>query len=51
MARGFGSSPNELGSYDAVLKSIASTPGSISYIDSSRVNDSVKVLMVVSNFD
>ena len=51
IARGAGNSPSELGSYDAVLKSIASTPGSIGYIDSSRVNDSVKVLFVVSNFD
>ncbi len=50
MARGAGSPPSELGSHDAVLKSIASTPGSIGYIDASKVDSSVKVLLTVSNF-
>ena len=50
IAVGAGSSPSEMGSHDAVLKSIASTPGSISYIDASKVNDSVKVLFTVSDF-
>lgn len=50
MATGGGSSPVELGSHDAVLKSVASTPGSIGYIDSSKVDDSVKVLLTISNF-
>jgi ABC-type phosphate transport system substrate-binding protein len=39
--------PVELGSYTAVLNSVASTPGGISYIDSHLVNDKVKVLMVL----
>ena len=50
IARGAGSPPSELGSHDAVLKSIANTPGSIGYIDASKVDDSVKVLLTVSNF-
>lgn len=50
IATGGGNSPDELGSHDAVLKSVASTPGSIGYIDSSKVDDSVKVLLTVSNF-
>ena len=50
ISTGAGNSPEELGSYDAILKSVASTPGSIGYIDTSRVNDSVKVLLVVSDF-
>ena len=50
MARGAGSPPSELGSHDAVLKSIASTPGSIGYIDASKVDSTVKVLLTVSNF-
>ena len=51
IAVGTGSSPTELGSHDAVLKSIANTPGSIGYIDASKVNDSVKVLFTVSDFN
>lgn len=39
--------PSELSSHTAVLKSVASTPGAISYIDSRVVNDTVKVLMVL----
>ena len=50
MARGAGSPPSELGSHDAVLKSIANTPGSIGYIDASKVDSTVKVLLTVSNF-
>ena len=51
MARGAGSPPSELGSHDAVLKSIASTPGSIGYIDASKVDGSVKVLLTVSHHE
>lgn len=50
IAVGGGNSPAELASHDAVLKSIASTPGSIGYIDASKVNSSVKVLMTVTGF-
>ena len=50
IAVGGGNSPTELASHEAVLKSIASTPGSISYIDASKVNASVKVLMTVTSF-
>ena len=46
-----GSSPVELNSYDEVLRSVAKTPGSISYIDARMVNDSVKVLFTITDFD
>ncbi|MFC0351220.1 substrate-binding domain-containing protein [Undibacterium danionis] len=36
--------PKELSSDDEVLKFVASTPGAIAYIDSSKVNKSVKVV-------
>ena len=51
MATGSGNSPVELNSYDEVLRSVANTPGSISYIDTRMVNDSVKVLFTVKDFD
>ncbi|MBT8129810.1 MAG: phosphate ABC transporter substrate-binding protein [Gammaproteobacteria bacterium] len=51
MATNSGSSPAELNSYKEVLRSVAKTPGSISYIDSSMVNDSVKVLFTIEDFD
>ncbi|MBT8120331.1 MAG: phosphate ABC transporter substrate-binding protein [Gammaproteobacteria bacterium] len=51
IAVGAGSSPTELGSHSAVLKSIANTPGSIGYIDASKVDDSVKVILIVQNFN
>jgi len=51
IAVGTGNSPTELSSYKAVLKSIASTPGSIGYIDASKVDDTVKVLLTVRDFD
>ena len=43
--------PAELESHEEVLLSIASTPSSIGYIDASKVDDSVKVLMMVSDFE
>nr|WP_315484451.1 substrate-binding domain-containing protein [uncultured Undibacterium sp.] len=36
--------PKELASDDEILKFVASTPGAIAYIDSSKVNKTVKVL-------
>ena len=51
MSTGIGHSPDELNSYEAVLQSIANTPGSISYIDASKVDDTVKVLFTVTSFD
>jgi ABC-type phosphate transport system substrate-binding protein len=51
LATGNGNSPVELNSYDEVLRYVATTPGSISYIDTSRVNDSVKVLFTIKDFD
>ena len=51
MATNSGSSPVELNSYDEVLRSVAKTPGSISYIDARMVNDSVKVLFTIADFD
>ncbi|MDH5610895.1 MAG: phosphate ABC transporter substrate-binding protein [Gammaproteobacteria bacterium] len=51
ISKGTGHSPTERDSYEAVLKSVANTPGSISYIDSSKVNNTVKVLLTISGFD
>ncbi|MBY0574875.1 MAG: substrate-binding domain-containing protein [Undibacterium sp.] len=36
--------PKELGSDDDILKFVASTPGAIAYMDSAKVNKTVKVL-------
>ena len=51
ISTGTGHSPDELNSYEAVLQSIANTPGSISYIDASKVDGTVKVLFTVKGFD
>jgi len=51
ISTGIGHSPDELNSYEAVLQSIANTPGSISYIDASKVDDTVKVLFTVTSFN
>jgi ABC-type phosphate transport system substrate-binding protein len=51
ISAGTGQSPVELNSYDAILQSIASTPGSIGYIDASKVDDTVKVLFTVTSID
>ena len=51
IAVGAGSSPTELSSHSAILKSIANTPGSIGYIDASKVDETVKVLFTVSDFN
>jgi len=48
---GAGHSPNELGSHREVLQKIANTPGSIGYINADKVDDSVKVLLTVSDFE
>ena len=50
-ATGAGSSPDEVSSHGELLESISSTPGSIGYIDASKVDDSVKVLFTVRDFD
>ncbi|MGB5396046.1 MAG: hypothetical protein WBN96_02770 [Gammaproteobacteria bacterium] len=47
ISMGSNSQPVELGSYTEVLKTVANSPGGISYIDSSLVNGKVKVLMVL----
>lgn len=49
-ATGGGNSPVELNSHDDVLREVATTPGGISYIDSSLVDESVKVLLTISDF-
>lgn len=49
-ATGAGNSPVELNSHEEVLRTIAETPGGISYIDASLVDDSVKILLTISNF-
>ena len=43
-----GSFPVELGSHNEVLRTIAKTPGGISYIDANKVDDTVKVLLTIS---
>ena len=43
--------PEELSNYNDVLKWVANTPLSITYINKEMVNDSVKVLMTVYVFD
>jgi len=48
---GAGNSPTELNSHEAVLKSIATTPGSIGYIDASKVDNTVKVLFTVRDYN
>ena len=50
MSKGISHVPAELKSHKEVLRSIANTPGSIGYIDASKVDDTVKVLMTVSDF-
>ena len=42
---GRGQPPQELGTADAVKNSVSSTLGSIGYIDSTQVDDSVKVIL------
>jgi ABC-type phosphate transport system substrate-binding protein len=49
ISMGNNNQPEVVNSYTAVLKTVASTPGSISYINSNMVNDKVKVLMVLDN--
>ena len=51
ISSGSGHTPKEVSSHDALLKSIANTRGSIGYIDASKVDDTVKVLFIVTNFD
>jgi len=51
IASGTGNSPIELNSRSEVLKSIATTPGSIGYIDASKVDSSVKVLLTITDFN
>ena len=51
IAVGAGNSPSEVGSHSALLKEIANTPGSIGYIDASKVDDTVKVLFTVRDFN
>ena len=51
IAVGAGNSPVEVSSHDEVLETVASTPGSIGYIDADKVDDSVKVLLTVSDFE
>lgn len=50
LSTGQGTSPRELSSYEEVLEWVAQNPGSIAYIDSRMVNDSVKVLLKVEDF-
>ena len=50
-ATGSGDSPVEMNSYEEVLRSVSKTPGSISYIDMRMVNDSVKVLFTLKDFN
>lgn len=51
ISTGSGNSPEEVSSHEALLESIANTRGSIGYIDASKVDDSVKVLLTITSFD
>ncbi|MBT8438972.1 MAG: phosphate ABC transporter substrate-binding protein [Gammaproteobacteria bacterium] len=48
---GRGSSPNALNSYEEILEWVKDTPGSITYINADKVDDSVKVLLVIEDYD
>ena len=50
LSKGKGSSPAEIDSYDNILRNVANTPGSISYINTSHINDTVKVLFILKGF-
>lgn len=50
MSTGIAHIPIELKSHKEVLRSIANTPGSIGYIDASKVDGTVKVLLIVKDF-
>jgi len=50
ISTGIGSSPEEVSSREAILRSVANTPGSIGYIDASKVDDRVKVLLIIPDF-
>lgn len=43
--------PLEVSSYEDLLESVASTPGSVGYIDAGMVDDSVRVLMTIQTDD
>lgn len=49
-ASGGASSPVELNSHDAILHEVANTPGGISYIDASLVDNTVKVLLTINSY-
>jgi len=49
ISMGNNNQPEVVNSYTAVLNTVASTPGSISYINSNMVNNKIKVLMVFDN--
>ena len=51
IAVGAGNSPAERSSHTDILESIANTPGSIGYIDASKVDDTVKVLFIVQDYN
>lgn len=44
-------SPKELSNYDDVLNWVANTPLGITYVNKTRVNDSVKVLLTIDVFE
>ena len=45
---GEGTAPEALGSEDEVLNKVASTPGAIGFVDASKVNGNVKVLLTIN---
>jgi ABC-type phosphate transport system substrate-binding protein len=47
MFTGKGRPPRALPNDEAVLEFVGSTPGAIGYIDGGRVNDSVKILLIL----
>jgi len=45
---GEGQAPEGMGSEDELVNKVASTPGAIGFVSSSKVNDKVKVLMTIN---
>lgn len=44
---GGGQAPEALGADEEMINKVSSTPGAIGYIDSKKVNDKVKVLLII----
>lgn len=50
-ASGRGDTPTVLSSYEEIIQWLSETPGGITYIDASKVSDSVKVLLTIEAYE